>query len=294
MGHRHSRESDRKRLGAVLAIGSFVLLLELAAGVATNSLALLADAGHAFADVSGVALALGAMSLASRPASPGRTFGWYRAEILAAAFNAVILLGVAAFVLYEAWRRLYDAPDIASGPMLVVALVALGANLFAARLLHGAQRSSLNMRAAYLEVLTDAASSGAVVLAATVIALTGFRAADAIASALIALLILPRSWVLLREAVDILLEASPKGMDMAHVRQHILDAPGVRDVHDLHAWTITSGMPVLSAHVVLEEAAPSAPALDSLSRCLADHFDVEHSTFQLETPDRRHLETPHS
>lgn len=293
MAHVHASPAgaNTTRLFIVLCLSSVLFVAELVTGLLTNSLALIADAGHVLSDVAGIVLALLAIWFAARPASPRRTFGFYRMEILAAVVNAVILFGVAGFVLLEAWRRFGHEPEIFSGPMLVVALIGLAANLFSARLLHASAKRSLNMRGAYLEVLGDALGSVAVIAAALVIAVTGLRAADAVASAFIGVLIVPRTWSLLREAVDVLLEATPKGTDMEHVRQHILDAPGVRDVHDLHAWTITSGMNVVSAHVVLDEGARPGPALESLSACLSDHFDIEHSTFQIETEDRRHSES---
>jgi cobalt-zinc-cadmium efflux system protein len=211
-------------------------------------------------------------------------------EILAALVNAVLLFAVAAVVLIEAVRRLSGPPDIASTPMLLVALGGLAVNALSLWLLRDAQRASLNMRGAYLEVLGDLAGSAAVVVAAVVIGLTGWRPADAVASVAIGLMIVPRAWTLARDALDILLEATPKGVDLDAVRGHILDAEGVVDVHDLHAWTITSGMPVVSAHVVLEPGADPPRVLDALCRCLSGDFDIEHSTFQLETSDRRRLE----
>jgi len=238
-------------------------------------------------DVAGIGLALLAIWFAGRPPTAARTFGYYRLEILAAVVNAVLLFGVAIFVLVEAWRRLAEPPEIASGPMLAVALVGLAGNAVSLWLLRRGQAESLNVRGAYLEVLGDLFGSAAVVVAAGVIALTGFRAADPIASALIGLFILPRTWRLLREAVDVLLEATPKGVDMAEVRRHIVDIPGVADCHDLHAWTITSGMPVLCAHVVLDQGARGPQVLGRLGDCLAGHFDIEHSTFQLEEPSHR-------
>lgn len=295
MAHSHSHASaasaNSSRLFIVLCLSTTLFTLELVTGLLTNSLALIADAGHVLSDAAGVALALLAIWFAARPATARQTFGSYRMEILAAVVNAVVLFGLAAFILLEAWRRFGQELEIVTGPMLVVALIGLAANLFSARLLRESAKRSLNMRGAYLEVLGDALGSVAVVVAAIVIAMTGLRAADAVASALIGLFIVPRTWSLLKEAVDVLLEATPKGVDMAHVRQHILDAPGVSGVHDLHAWTITSGMNVVSAHVVLEAGAPARPALESLSACLADDFDIEHSTFQIETEDRRHHET---
>jgi cobalt-zinc-cadmium efflux system protein len=280
----------RQRLIAVFGLTFAILIVEVIGGLAANSLALLADAGHMFTDVAGIGLALGAIWIAGRPATDGRTFGFLRFEILAAVVNAVLLFGVAGYILFEAWRRLSDPPEIASGLMFAVAFVGLAANAGSLFLLRDAQRGSLNMRGAYLEVMGDFAGSAAVIVAAIVIGLTGWTTADAVASGVIGLLILPRTLGLLREAVDILLEATPKGIDLDEVRAHILGAPGVADVHDLHAWTITSGMNVVSAHVVLDPSADPPAVLDELCRCLSGDFDIEHSTFQLELPDRKRLE----
>lgn len=292
MGHAHgtSAAANRGRLVVVFGLTLSILVVEVIGGIASNSLALLADAGHMLTDVAGIGLALLAIWFAGRSPTNGRTYGYLRVEILAAVTNAFLLFGVSLFILFEAWRRLSDPPEIASGLMLAVALVGLAANAVSLFLLRDAQRESLNMRGAYLEVMGDFAGSAAVIVAAVVIAATGWTAADTIASALIGLLILPRAFALLREATDVLLEATPKGVDMDHVRAHILDAPGVIDCHDLHAWTITSGMNVLSAHVILAEGADAAAALDALCACLSDDFDIEHSTFQLESTDRRRLE----
>jgi cobalt-zinc-cadmium efflux system protein len=282
--------ADVRRLVAVLGLSLAIFAIEIAGGLASNSLALLADAGHVFTDVAGIGLALLAIRIGSRPASAGRTYGQLRIEIFAAVANAVLLFGVAGFILFEAWRRLSEPPQVGSQLMLAVALVSLVINAGSVRLLRHAQAKSLNMRAVYLEVIGDLAGSAAVVVAAVVIALTDWAGADAVASVAIALLILPRTWGLLRDATDVLLEATPKGVSMDDVRAHILDAPGVADVHDLHAWTITSGVNVVSAHVVMEADADGAAALEFLCSCLSDHFDIEHSTFQLESPDRRRLE----
>ena len=294
MAHAHAHGSaaaaNRGRLVAVLFVSLAILIVEVIGGIAAASLALLADAGHMLTDVAGVGMALLAIWFARRPASNGRTYGYLRFEIIAAVTNAFLLFGVAALILFEAWRRLSEPPEVGSGLMLAVALVGLGANAASMFLLRNAQRESLNLRGAYLEVMGDFLGSGAVIVAAIVIAVTGWAIADALASALIALLILPRTFSLLREATDVLLEATPKGVEMDHVRQHILDAPGVEDCHDLHAWTSTSGMNVVSAHVTLAEGADPAATLDALCACLSDDFDIEHSTFQLETVDRRRFE----
>lgn len=285
-GHHHSAAgADRRALVIVLGISLAVLALEVAGGLAANSLALLADAGHVLTDVAGLALALGAIWLAGRPATDARTFGWYRAEILAAALNAVILFGLAGWLLWESWQRWNAPPEVGSDLMLVVALMGGVANVVSLAVLRGPQARSLNMRGAYLEVLGDLLGSVAVVVAALVIAITGFSRADAIASALIGLMILPRTWRLLRDATDILLEATPKGVDMEEVRRHILEAPGVIAVHDLHAWTITSGMNVVSAHVVMGPDGDPGVLLDHLGDCLSADFDIDHSTFQLENAE---------
>jgi len=282
--------AHRGRLAAVLVLSLAILAVEVVGGIAANSLALLADAGHMLTDVAGVGMALLAIWFAGRSPTNGRSYGYLRVEILAAVTNAFLLFGVAVFILFEAWRRLSEPPEIASGLMLAVALLGLAANAGSLYLLRDAQRESLNMRGAYLEVMGDVAGSAAVIIAAIVIALTGWAEADAVASALIGLLILPRTFALLRDATDVLLEATPKGVDMDHVRGHILDAPGVVDCHDLHAWTITSGMNVVSAHVILADGADAATTLDALCSCLSGDFDIEHSTFQLETADRRRFE----
>jgi cobalt-zinc-cadmium efflux system protein len=278
--HRHSGS-----LKAAVAVSSAILAAEVVAALAANSLALLADAGHVFADVTGMLFALTAIRLASRPRSDGRTFGLYRLEIVAAVGNGLLLLAIAAFVLYEAVRRLVDPPDVQPVTVMVVAAGALLANVVSLRLLARGEHESLTVRGAYLEVLGDLVGSGAVLVAGLVILLTGWRQADALASIAIAVLIVPRTVALLRESIDVLLEATPKGVDLDHVREHILDAPGVSDVHDLHAWTITSGMNVVSAHVVLGPDAKPGDVLDHLGTCLSDDFDINHSTFQLETPD---------
>jgi cobalt-zinc-cadmium efflux system protein len=268
-----------------------LLIVEVVGGIAANSLAVLADAGHVLTDVTGIGLSLAAMWIAGRPATDGRTFGYFRAEILAAVANAVLLVGVAAFILVSAIGRLDDPPGVQVGLMLALGVVGLVANGAAVVLLRRSAAGSLNVRGAYLEVLGDLFGSVAVIVAAVVIALTGWNAADAVASIVVAVLIVPRTVGLLREAIDVLLEATPRGMRLEDVRAHIIDAEGVADVHDLHAWTITSGLPVISAHVVLSPGAEPARVLDELCACLAGDFDVEHSTFQLETVDRRRLES---
>jgi len=275
----------RNRLALVLGISASIFVVELVAGLATNSLALLADAGHVFADIAGTAVSLLAIWLAARPPTSSRSFGLYRLEIVAATANALLLFAVSGLVLWEGIRRLQAPPDLSAGPVLAVASFALAANVVAAMLLARGRRESLTVRAAYLEILGDLLGSAAVLAGGAVILLTGFNRADALASIFIALLILPRAWGLMRDSVDVLLEATPRDVNLDEVRRHILDTPGVVAVHDLHAWTITSGMKVVSAHVVLGPDGDPGALLDHLSDCLSADFDVDHSTFQLETPE---------
>jgi cation diffusion facilitator family transporter len=302
MGHGHSHApttaggAHRRRLVVVLGLTLAVLVAEVVGAVLSGSLALLADAGHMATDAAGLALALAAVTLAQRPARGRRTFGWQRVEILAAVANGMLLLAVAAYVLVEAIRRIGQPPEIGAGLMLVVASVGLVVNLGSLLVLRGGKDASLNMRGAYLEVLADALGSVAVIVAAVVIATTGWTPADIVASAVIGCLVVPRAWHLLREALDVLLEAAPRGVDLQDVRAHILGVDGVLDVHDLHAWTITSGLPVLSAHVVVTDEALAAGhggrVLDALCSCLGEHFDLEHCTFQLEAAAHAGHEAP--
>ncbi|MEU2261467.1 cation diffusion facilitator family transporter [Streptomyces sp. NPDC019645] len=276
----------RGRLRVALAITLGVMFLEIAGGVLADSLALIADAAHMATDGLGLAMALLAIHFANRPADASRTFGLARAEILAALANCVLLLGVGGFLLYEAIQRFITPAETKGGVAVSFALVGLAANAVSLFLLKRGQQESLNVHGAYLEVLADALGSVAVLISSAVILATGWQAADPIASLVIGLMIVPRTVKLLRETLNVLLEAAPKGVDMAEVREHIQALPGVLDVHDLHAWTITSGMPVLSAHVVvapdLLDAVGHEKMLHELQSCLGSHFDVEHCTFQLE------------
>ena len=291
--HRHAASAaaaHQVRLALVLAITVTILAAEVSGAVLSGSLTLLADAGHMLTDAGGIGLSLLAIRLAQRSASPARTFGYLRLEILAAAMNAMLLFAVGVFVIAEAIRRLIHPPPVTSSVMLLFGVIAVGGNACSLLLLRQGQRESLNIRGAFVEVLSDLLGSLAVVAAAAVIALTGFTRADPIASLLIAVLIIPRTWQLLRQAGDVLLEATPRGVDLDEVRQHMLATSGVIDVHDLHAWTITSGVNVLAAHVVVDGQAAGGPVLDQLAGCLSHHFDIEHSTFQIEPPGHRNHE----
>lgn len=291
-GHDHNRGPvtatgrHRRTLAIVVGISLTVFALQAFGAVITGSLALLADAGHVLADAGGVALALGATLLAARPVTARRTFGWARAEVLAAAVNALVLSGIGLYVLVEGIRRLWEPATVEAGGMALFAVIGLIGNGIGVALLFRVRDASLNMRGAFLEVATDTATSVGVIVAALVIALTGFTRADAIVSIVIGLVILPRAFRLLRDAANVLLQAVPAGIDVAEIRRHILELDHVDDVHDLHVYTITSGLPVLSAHVVVDDSCfhdGHAPQmLDALQECIAGHFDVEHSTFQLE------------
>ncbi|MFF9238850.1 cation diffusion facilitator family transporter [Streptomyces sp. NPDC014801] len=287
-GHAHGTATAayRGRLRGALAITLTVMVVEIVGGILADSLALVADAAHMATDALGLGMALLAIHFASRPPSERRTFGYARAEILAALANCLLLLGVGGYVLVEAVQRFVTPVATEGGLTIVFGLVGLAANSISLVLLMRGQAESLNVRGAFLEVAADALGSVAVIIAAAVILLTGWQAADPIASLVIGVMIVPRTVKLLRETLDVLLESAPKGVDMTEVRTHILALDGVEDVHDLHAWTITSGLPVLSAHVVVSTEVLSAigheKMLHELQECLGGHFDVEHCTFQLE------------
>ncbi len=300
MGHHGhgAAASDRYRLGWALAITALVLLAEVAGAALTGSLALLADAGHLATDVLGLTVALIASGLAQRPPSHRRTYGLGRAEVLAAALNALVLLVVGGVVAVEAITRWAAPPPVPGAPLLVLGALGLAGNLAAlAVLTRGGSREpreqqeqrSLNLRGALLEVMGDALGSVAVLGAALVILTTGWRQADSAASLAIAALIVPRALALLREAAHVLLEGTPRGVDAAEVQRVLRTVPGVRDVHDLHLWTITSGRHVVSAHLVVDEARSlhcgDASVLDVAATQLRSHFGLAHSTLQIEHND---------
>lgn len=274
------------RLKVALGITLGVMVMEIVGGLLADSLALIADAAHMATDALGLGMALLAIHFANRPAGPNRTFGFARAEILAALANCLLLLGVGGYLVFEAVDRFVTPAETRGGLAIAFASVGLVANVVSLSLLMRGQKDSLNVRGAYLEVVADTLGSVTVLVSAAVIMTTGWQAADPIASLLIGLMIVPRTVKLLRETLDVLLESAPKGVDMAEVRAHITALPGVLDVHDLHAWTITSGMPVLSAHVVVHQEMLDSigheKLLHDLQGCLGHHFDVEHCTFQLE------------
>jgi cobalt-zinc-cadmium efflux system protein len=289
-GHPHGGAAPTRALAVVLGITFAVLVVEVLGALATGSLALLVDAAHVLTDVLGLVLALGAARLAVRSATPRRTYGWARAEVLGAAAQAAVLLGVGVFVVIEAIRRFADPAEVPGPPLLLFGAVGVVGNLVAFVVLRRAGGTDLNTRAALLEVLNDALGSVGVLVAGLVIALTGWTRADGIAALVVGALIVPRTVLLLRDAADVLLESVPRGLDLEEVRAHLLEQEHVLAVHDLHATRVSSSLPVLSAHIVIEAACfrnGAAPGvLDALQHCVADHFPVSltHSTFQLEPP----------
>ena len=281
--HQHgSRARSRRALAFVLVLTAAYTVVELVAGLLTGSLALLADAGHMLGDVGALALALGAAWLAGRPATPDRSFGFQRAEILAALVNGLVLVAIAIWIFVEAIGRLDDPPEILAGWMLAVAGVGLVVNLVAAGILARAAGESLNVQAALRHVLADLASSVGVAVAAIVVLVTGWDQADPIASMAISLLILASSWSILRDSVVILLEATPSGIDAREVGRRMAAWEGVVEVHDLHIWTITSGFPALSAHVLVARGDDCHARRLELERMLASEFGLEHTTLQVE------------
>ena len=280
----HTPSSRHKnRLWVVFALTSCFLAVEVIAAFATGSLSLLADAAHMLVDTGGLLMSLLAVWFAERPATPAKTYGYYRVEILAALVNGVVLCLLSAGILIKAYERLWAPPQVPPVPILLVAAVGLVVNLVGIGLLRSGAGESLNVRGAYLEVLGDAASSAAVIVAAAVIWATGWAIADPLASLAIALLILPRTWTLLRQAVNVLLEGAPPHLDVSEIESALCAAPGVQRVHDLHVWTLTSGREAMSAHVVVAPDAAKDRILEDLHVILHARFGIDHTTLQLET-----------
>ena len=269
--HPHSRSG---RLTVVLALTFTFLLVEVAAGLVTGSLALLADAGHMLTDVAGLVLALLATKLAGRPASPRRTFGYHRAEVLAALTNAFLLLSVAGYILVEAWHRFSEPQAVPSRTVVLVAAVGLVVNLVGAVLLQAGAETSLNLKGAYNEVVADALSSIGVIVGAAVMGLTGWQRLDTLVAVAIALFVLPRTWGLLRETLHVLLEGTPREVDLTALRTAMEDVPGVKTVHDLHVWTLTSGVHALSAHAILKDGATHGQVLGDLRTRVTAGFPI--------------------
>jgi len=278
-------EGQSRALAIALTITALFMVAEAVGGWIANSLALVADAGHMLGDAASLALALLAARLAQRPATPARTYGYLRLEIVAAVVNGVVILAVAGVILWQALVRLREPPPVASGLMLAVAIMGFAANLAALRVLHGGHRHSLNVRGAYLHVLGDLLGSVGAVIAGVVILFTGWMAADAVVSMLIALLIAGSAVRLLRESVDILLEATPRHISLRRVAAQLGSIPGVSDVHDLHVWTLTSGVVAMTGHAVVTDADRSTAILAQAADRMRE-LGIHHVTIQLEPGER--------
>jgi cobalt-zinc-cadmium efflux system protein len=276
------RARNRRVLAVVLGLTLTFTVVELVGGLLTGSLALLADAAHMLSDNLALTLALGAVWLAGRPSTPDRSFGYQRAEILAALANAIILVALAIWIFVEASGRLTDPPEVLAGWVAVVAVAGLAVNLASAAILERAGHDSLNMRAAFRHVIADALGSAGVLASALVILLTGWRYADPLAGAVIGLLILASSWSVLRDSVHILLEGAPPGLDAGALGRRLTQMPGVVEVHDLHVWTITSGFPALAAHVLVERGDDCHARRRELEAMLLREFGIEHTTLQVD------------
>ena len=287
---------NRRALIITFALTSGYFVVEVVGGILTNSLALLADAAHMLTDVFGLGLALFATWIAQKPATPQKTYGYYRFEILAALTNAVVLFFISFYILYEAYFRFKAPPEVASLPMMIVAVVGLGINLVGFWILRAGAKESLNVQGAFLEVISDALGSVGVIIAGLIMLKTGWYYADPIFSVLIGLFILPRTWKLLSQAVNVLLEATPAHINLAAVEETMLAVDGVEKVHDLHVWTITSGVEALSTHILLAEQCDPKEGdrvLEEISVLLKEKFGVDHSTIQIEKSSRHDKEMQH-
>lgn len=299
--HGHAHRANRARLAIAFGITATILAAEVLGAALTGSLALIVDAGHMATDAGGLLVALVAATLSLRPATSRRTWGFARIEVLAATLQAAVLLAVGLFVLVEGISRLVDPPRIPAEGLLVFGIVGLLGNIVSIAVLYSGRAANFNLRAAFLEVVNDALGSIGVIIAGVVIATTGWQGADAIAAILIGVLILPRAIRLLSETTAVLLESTPRGLDLDTLREHLTELPYVRAVHDLHASQIATGLPVLTAHVTVDpecfDNGRAPRLLDQLQACVAEHFDVsiEHSTFQLEpAAHSEHERVPHN
>jgi cobalt-zinc-cadmium efflux system protein len=276
-----SRSLQQKNLRRVLLITGTFMVVEVVGGLLTQSLALLADAGHMLTDVAALGLSAFAMWMAARPSTPEKSYGYHRAEILAAVTNAVVLLLLAIWILYEAYRRVFEPPHVLGVAMLLIGLVGLAVNVASMKLLADESASSLNVRSAYLEVLSDAISSVGVILGGVIIWLTGWVLIDPFLSVGISVFIVWRTWALLTQAVHVLMEGVPTRLDAKEVGQAMAGVSGVKGIHDLHIWTITSGLDALSAHVVVPVGEDRDAVLDRLQQLLRDRYRIDHATLQV-------------
>lgn len=287
---------NRRGLQITFALTFGYFIIEVVGGILTNSLALLADAAHMLTDVFGLGLALFATWMSQKPATPEKTYGYYRFEILAALANAVVLFFISFYILYEAYFRFKSPPEVASLPMIVIAVVGLGINLVGFWILREGAKESLNVQGAFLEVISDALGSVGVIVAGSIMLATGWYYADPIFSVLIGLFILPRTWKLLTQAVNVLLEGAPSHINVATVEAAMLKVDGVEKLHDLHVWTITSGIEALSTHIVLADSCDPRDGdrvLEQLSALLKEKFGIDHSTIQIEKSSRHDREMQH-
>lgn len=282
--HASAGYQNKKKLVTVLALTGSYLVAEVIGGILTKSLALLADAGHMLTDVGGLALSLFAITLSQRKASPQKTYGYYRAEILAALTNAVVLIGISFYILYEAYQRFKNPPEVSSKIMLVVAAIGLVVNVVGMIILRKGSKESLNMKGAYFEVLSDMLTSIGVIIAGIIMLTTGWYYADPLLSAGIGLFILPRTWILLKDAVGVLLEGTPSDVNVADLQDAIKKIDGVKDVHDLHVWALTSGMNAMSAHVAISNGNSSKAILEKIQELIKSNFKIAHTTIQIEEP----------
>jgi len=285
-GHHHSHQHGhgaRSRLKIALIVTSAFLVTEFAGALYTNSLALLADSGHMLTDVAALSLSLAATWFSTRRATPQKTFGFYRLEILAALLNGVFLILISLYIFYEAWDRFQNPPDVKAGWMLAVATSGLVANLVSAYLLYGSRTENLNIRGAFFHVLSDAFGSLGAIIAGLAILIGGYRTADPVISGVVGILILCSSWILIRDAVDILLEGTPSHVNIVNLQDQLRGTPGVESVHDLHVWTLTSGVLSMSCHLVMSDDTSSRSAVLARVREIArERFKIDHTTVQIE------------
>ena len=284
-GHARHGSKNRKRLALTLVLAGGYMFAEIIGGLMANSLALLADAGHMFSDVAALGLSLFAVWIADRPSPPNRTYGYYRAEILAALVNGAGLVAVSVFIFIEAFERFQQPPEVRGGLMMGIAVGGLVVNLIGMAILHGGRHENLNIRGAWLHVLSDALGSVGAIVAGALVWAFGWHWSDPVASALIGLLVIYSSWRLMGESVSVLMESAPRGIDVDEVRTAICEVPGIGSVHDLHVWTITSGIDALSAHVVADDDRSHAVLLDALRTLLHTRFGIDHMTIQIEPED---------
>ncbi|MES2446368.1 MAG: cation diffusion facilitator family transporter [Bacteroidota bacterium] len=282
---------NKKQLKIVLLLTGSYLVAEVIGGVLTGSLALLADAAHMLTDVGGLALALFAIHMTQRAATNKRTYGYYRAEILAALANAVVLIGISIYILYEAYGRFKNPPEVSSKTMLIVAGIGLVINIIGMLILRKGSNESLNMKGAYFEVLSDMLTSVGVIIAAIIMLTTGWWYADPLISAGIGLFILPRTWILLKDAIGVLLEGTPSDVNVEELRAGITEIPGVKAVHDLHVWVLTSGFNAMSAHIVINEGLSYHSTLQLINDTITANYKIRHTTIQLEMGKYEEQET---